>query len=213
MVVKDYYKILSCEPGTTQDVIKKNYRSLAFQFHPDKNPNDANALIQFNLIKEAYEVLSDPIKRMEYHNQKWLLQSKGVTQLETEAYTAEFILKETIEIEKYVSTADVYKLDKKQIEKQLLHLFSQQNELVITETTDNLLKETIYNKATNILTYLDSIQIQQIITPLSIIFFHKRNDLQKLLQTKINQEKIKKYTLPMVIIIAIAIMIMVFKAI
>jgi molecular chaperone DnaJ len=213
MIVKDYYKILDCEPGATQESIKKNYRNLALQFHPDKNPNNAEALIQFNLIKEAYEVLSDPIKRMQYHNQKWLLQSKGVTQFETEAYTPAFILKEIIDIEKYVSTADTYKLEKGQIEKQVLHLLNNTHVAAILENADATLLQTIYNKTTNILFYVDSVQTRNIIPQLNMLLPSKSKTLQQFLRKQIRQEKLRTYTLPIVIVIAIAIMIIVFAAI
>ncbi len=213
MIVKDYYKILDCEPGATQENIKKNYRNLALQFHPDTNPNNAEALIQFNLIKEAYEVLSDPIKRMQYHNQKWLLQGKGVTQFETEAYTPAFILKEIIEIEKYVSTADTYRLEKTQIEKQLLHLLSDIHVNTIKEHADPVLLQTIHNNTVHILFYMDSAQTNAIIPQLNMLLPSKSILLQQFLRKQIRQENIRKYTLPIVIIIAIAIIITVFNAI
>ncbi|KAM9744091.1 dnaJ homolog subfamily B member 5 isoform 1-T2 [Menidia menidia] len=62
---KDYYKILGIPKGSNEEEIKKAYRRMALRFHPDKN-KDANAEEKFKEIAEAYEVLSDPKKRVVY---------------------------------------------------------------------------------------------------------------------------------------------------
>ncbi|GAA4036900.1 J domain-containing protein [Hymenobacter glaciei] len=63
---KDYYKVLGLEKSATPEQIKKAYRKLARQHHPDVNPNDKGAEQKFKEINEANEVLSDPAKRKKY---------------------------------------------------------------------------------------------------------------------------------------------------
>ena len=63
MHLKDYYKILEVETSADLLEIKKAYRKLALQYHPDKNHNDPYATAQFSAIKEAYEVLTNPAKK------------------------------------------------------------------------------------------------------------------------------------------------------
>lgn len=63
---RDYYDILGVNRNATQEEIKKAYRKLARQYHPDLNPNNKEAEEKFKEISEAYQVLSDPEKRKIY---------------------------------------------------------------------------------------------------------------------------------------------------
>jgi curved DNA-binding protein len=69
----DYYKILGIDKKATQEEVKKAYRKLARKYHPDLNPNDKNAKVNFQQINEANEVLSDPEKRKKYdqYGEEW----------------------------------------------------------------------------------------------------------------------------------------------
>jgi curved DNA-binding protein len=66
MEYKDYYKILGVERKASAEDIKRKYRKLALELHPDKNPGDKKAEDRFKEINEAYEVLGDPEKRAKY---------------------------------------------------------------------------------------------------------------------------------------------------
>lgn len=63
---KDYYQILGVNKNSSPDEIKKAYRKLAVQFHPDKNPGNQEAESRFKEVAEAYEILSDPNKKQKY---------------------------------------------------------------------------------------------------------------------------------------------------
>lgn len=63
---KDYYQVLGVSENASSDQIKKAYRKLAVQFHPDKNPGNKEAEAKFKEISEAYYVLSDPERRKQY---------------------------------------------------------------------------------------------------------------------------------------------------
>jgi curved DNA-binding protein len=68
--MQDYYTTLGVSDSATEDEIKKAFRGLAMQHHPDKNPGNAEAEAKFKTINEAYATLSDPNKRAEYDNMK-----------------------------------------------------------------------------------------------------------------------------------------------
>jgi molecular chaperone DnaJ len=66
MSKRDYYKVLEVERSAGEGELKKAYRRLAMKFHPDRNPDNAEAEEKFKEIKEAFEVLSDDQKRQAY---------------------------------------------------------------------------------------------------------------------------------------------------
>ncbi len=62
----DYYSILGVKSNASEEEIKKAFRNMALQYHPDRNPGDKQAEERFKQIAAAYGVLSDPIKRREF---------------------------------------------------------------------------------------------------------------------------------------------------
>ncbi len=66
MVKRDYYEVLGVARGASADEIKKSYRKIALQFHPDRNPGNKDAEEKFKEAAEAYDVLSNADKRAQY---------------------------------------------------------------------------------------------------------------------------------------------------
>jgi molecular chaperone DnaJ len=121
MSIKDYYGILKIKVSASLHDIKKAYRRLAQQYHPDKNHNDPYAAAQFAEIKEAYEVLTHPSKKELYLQKRWYEQSRG-TKRNKLTVTPVNILKQVLELEKYVSRLDVFRMDKQGLHDHILTL-------------------------------------------------------------------------------------------
>ena len=66
MPTRDYYVVLGVKRDASPDALKKAYRALAMQYHPDRQPDDEEAARRFREITEAWQVLSDPEQRARY---------------------------------------------------------------------------------------------------------------------------------------------------
>jgi molecular chaperone DnaJ len=66
MAKRDYYEVLGVSKSASADEIKKSYRKIALQYHPDRNPDDKAAEEKFKEAAEAYDILSNPDKRAQY---------------------------------------------------------------------------------------------------------------------------------------------------
>ena len=66
MSTRDYYEVLGVAKGASKDDIKKAYRKLAMQFHPDRNPDNKDAEAKFKEASEAADILLDDNKRARY---------------------------------------------------------------------------------------------------------------------------------------------------
>lgn len=75
---KDYYAILGVEKSADSDEIKKRYRKLARELHPDKTKGDKTLEERFKAVSEAYDILSDEKKRAEYDQARTLFQQGGI---------------------------------------------------------------------------------------------------------------------------------------
>jgi len=129
-MLKDYYQILQIQPHSTLAEIKQAFRRLALIYHPDKNPNDKYAEVQFNEIKEAYEVLTTPVKKEDYLQQRWYNQSIGKRRT-LETITPVSILKLVLELEQYVSRLDVHRMNKEGLSDYI-------DQLLSTDTIESL---------------------------------------------------------------------------
>jgi len=79
--MKNYYQVLHVNQSATADEIKRAYRKLAVQYHPDKNP-DPKAEVRFKEITEAYDIIGDATKRMQYD---FLVKNPLTESIETDA--------------------------------------------------------------------------------------------------------------------------------
>lgn len=108
-MLKDYYKILEVKPQASLQEIRKSFRRLAMRYHPDKHPEDKVALAHFREIQEAYEILNDPVRREQYHQERWYARSMGRKMKGSAPPTTGTILQELLALEKHLAGQDPFR--------------------------------------------------------------------------------------------------------
>ena len=124
MPVKDYYRILELGPEASESDIRKAYRRLAMTHHPDKNPDDRIAEAVFREVQEAYDTLTDPRKKDAYLQLRWYEQSQGRRLSGLKALTPVNLLKDLLQLDKYISVQDPYHIDRQGLSAYLLQTLS-----------------------------------------------------------------------------------------
>ena len=95
---KDFYKVLGVDKKAAADEIKRKYRGLVKDLHPDTNHGDSAKEEKFKAVSEAYEILSDPKKRAEYDEARSLFERGGfVYQMVEETFKAEISQTSSVE--------------------------------------------------------------------------------------------------------------------
>jgi curved DNA-binding protein CbpA len=150
---KDYYKILNLPPSATLKEIKTAYRRLAHQFHPDKNGNDPYTAAQFEIIKEAYEVLSNPSKKEYYLQQRWYDQVMNKKQAGT-IVTPVTVLKQFIELDKYVAKLDVHRMDKEGLYQYISQILSDDTIVILNKFDEPDVNRSIVDATLKSLSYV-----------------------------------------------------------
>ena len=209
MPSKDYYQILEIDPGVDVYAIKKAYRRLAMEYHPDRSGKtiDDNGL--FRDINEAYEVLSDSSKREQYHYERWLHQSLGA---KMQGYLNAYQIYQVIlKSEKYLSGIDQYKINDYALLNVLLNLFTiSRIQSIAAEKNSDLEKNTI-TLAMKMASGLKSecqIQIKERMIVLTNVN-PSMNDLwETAISNKIRSEKKSTYTIPILMLIVITLCIL-----
>lgn len=112
---------------STREEIKRQYRKLAKQYHPDKNAEDAYASAKFHDIKEAYETLTQPAKKEEWLKDRWLSQVYNTGPGDVAPLTPFAILQRTLKLERHIATMDVFRMDHGGVAKQINNLISHEN--------------------------------------------------------------------------------------
>lgn len=139
MQLKDYYSILGLSPPASANEIKKAYRKLAHQYHPDKNNNDPYAMARFSDIKEAYETLNNPVKKDYYLQQRWYAQSIG-NKMRQDTATPVALLKQMLELDRRTSTSDMHRISREGLYYQITTILSDDNIAML-----NSFKEPVIN--------------------------------------------------------------------
>jgi DnaJ-class molecular chaperone len=207
MHLKDYYRILDIEPSATQPEIKQAFRKLAHRFHPDKNQQDQYASVQFAEIKEAYEVLTSPSKKEYYLQQRWYHQSTGIKKTQ-KLLTPVTVLKQFLELDKYVSTLDVHRMDKQGLADYINELFSGSVIAQLLSFNETHVNDQIIITAIKVMDSLKLNRAEQVSKHLFILAgenARNRKLITEFLALKKQKENVEKYRPFMLILIVLSI--------
>ncbi|MBX3241498.1 MAG: DnaJ domain-containing protein [Chitinophagaceae bacterium] len=134
MAFKDYYRILGVSPDALPDDIKKRFRLLALQYHPDRNEGEF-AVIRFREMQEAYNVLSNQHSRVVFHKE-WRVRNPDVSLSAIKELSPETLLQESKALLQYIQNADIYRFNKDLVFTKLKNILCEENMAVLLQAGD-----------------------------------------------------------------------------
>lgn len=197
MTQKDYYQILNVHPTCTMLEIKKAYRKLALQYHPDTNNNHPLLEEKFREIKIAYEILSNVESRKKYHSSVYFENYiKEVTNIHD-------ILLKVVQLKNYVMNSNTDKIDQVLLLNYLLDLLSSSNVVIIMNSNNESIKNEIFESiilSSKILPYSLFIKVSAI---LEKIFLAEYTTIELILKQKKRNEWWNNYKILFAVIAAL----------
>lgn len=211
MPVKDYYATLRIPQGADAFSIKKAFRTLAMEYHPDKRGENAENDHYFREIKEAYGILSDPKLREEYHYQRWLEKSMG-HQLDTFIQPAQ-ILQLFIKAEQYIASTDGFRTDKMSLLNHLLKLFSHERLEAIQNENNPSMESTTVQMAIRMAKHLSlegCLFLADHCKKMLEKHPNQKRDWEKLIRKKKQEQRIEELKIPLVLVLTLLICFLIF---
>lgn len=141
MPLKDHYRTLGVATHATAQQIKKAYRTLAHQYHPDKNPDNVLAEHHFREIQEAYAILSDERARKHYDEERYF--SGLSAQREPAQITGEWLLQQAKKLSKHMLQVDSYRMNHSALHDYVSLLLSESHLAVLEQEREPLIREQI----------------------------------------------------------------------
>jgi DnaJ-domain-containing protein 1 len=197
MSPKNYYQILHVHPISNAETIRKAYRKLALQYHPDITNQDSLLTEKFAEIKEAYDVLSNPVTRKKFHNAFYFTAHKQ------SATSIPEIFEQANQLKLFVANSDIFRIDYLLIVTQLEELLSTPHLEVIQLSKDLDTKDKLMKAILNILEVLNFENLLPFKTIITANFPEIQIDFHKLLQQKKRSMLWEKYSIAVALIFAI----------
>lgn len=205
--LKDYYKILKVSPTASLDDIKKSFRKMALELHPDKTYGDKYKEALFTEVQEAYETLSDPSRRQEYNYKRWATRNFGKL-YEEEALTPNAILFETKKLEDHIKNLNVFQLDFDALSFHMRHILSSRNIEILHQFSDQRINTTIVDrmlKMLNPLPFRYTEPIALLLSRLAIADAAKIEEIEQYIRHRRNRHFWDRYRGFIVIVVTIII--------
>ena len=165
MQSKDYYNILHVLPTATGEEIKKAYRKLALQYHPDITDHNDFSSNLFIEIKEAYEVLSNTKKRQAYHYKRFFKNYQQQIFI-----TPDMVLQQSINLAALVVVLDPHRIDYDKLTNQIMQILDVHIIRVLQAEKESIIREKIIInilKSTIFLNYQMALPIHQLLLQLA----------------------------------------------
>lgn len=210
MPFKDHYKTLAVPPNASLQEIKKAYRALAHQYHPDKNTNHQYAAGFFREIQEAYHVLSNAHRRAAYDEERWLAGYSMTKQPAT--VTPEWIYQQCAGLSKHMATVDIYRMNHVALRDYILLILSDDDMAILERANNQSLNQNIVRELLKSMQPLRYDYIPEIISRLNTLAATDDALLTEIRQMTAEQqkqaewEKIKPYVLILVVVVLCVLM-------
>jgi molecular chaperone DnaJ len=206
METKDYYGILGITPSASLQEIKKAYRLLAMRYHPDKHNDSSYSAIVFTEIKEAYDVLTDPRKKQYYLQQRWYDRSIN-KKPSTSSLDPAGLLKQALELEKYVATLDVFRLNKEGLLEYIQDMLTPaaiERLRILNDTELNRQLVLTVMRTMSPLSFSESEPVRTILQSIAARDESSLEMLDRFTRKKQKQNRFERYSLLLVILLTVA---------
>lgn len=168
MSFKNHYRTLGVSPNTGSDAIKKEFRKLALQYHPDINAGNEFATLRFRELQEAYEILSHPSKRAKYHYE-WKLHFPHTDLNIAREHSPLTILNESIRLNKQIAAMDIFRMNKEAVALEVKKILSASNINLLLNNKDYMLNQQLITPLLSAASALSFKYIDSISAPLKTI--------------------------------------------
>ncbi len=164
MASKDYYQVLNISSTASLEEIKKAYRKLALQYHPDTANDETFDEEKFREIQEAYTILSNTKKRQEYHYKRFNKAYKA------QVITPQIIVQQTGELAKLVAVLDPHRLDFDKLYYHVMQALNGSTVRVLQQLNNAALTAAVVQNilaTTRFLQYRDAVQVHTLLLGLA----------------------------------------------
>ncbi len=187
-MLQDFYSLLGVTPQASITDIKKAYRNLAKQYHPDVVGDNAEKLLYFSHIKNAYETLTNNTLRYQYHEKRWLQKSEGKEISTYKITTATSIYKDYVQLEKAAyfnnnrgNCSFIYA-------NKISEILNQKNIEILNQKNENELNNGIVAISLKIIPYLPKEYYNTFLEKIKLLNFQNRNYYLQKIETKIKKQ-------------------------